>query len=174
MEFRLSSFDDTNEGFFSGFNNFLNLFGDISNASRGDTIVNDGSYWVKTSGKNNNNVFINYKGNTDDIICKIIISSNESYEYILNIRGYLKIDDTNAKIDFSYIVSPNTVNKYGFNSGTQLIKYIFSDANTLELSLAENSTYSLEIIARPFYGKINNLQIQFDTSDRSKNYLFLP
>jgi hypothetical protein len=172
MEFRVSNFTDITPGFFSGFNNFLSLFGDISNASKGDTIVNDGSYWVKTS--KNNNVFINYKGNADDIICKIVIRSNEAYEYILNIKGYLKIDDTNAKIDFSYIISPNTISKYGFNSGTQLIKYIFSDDNTLLLSLAENSTYGLEIIARPFYGKIDNLQIQFDTSDRTKYYIFLP
>ena len=175
MEFRVSNNTDIRPGFFSGFDNFLSLFGDISNASRGDTIVNDGSYWVKTRGNNNNNVFLNYKGNADDIICKILSKSNESYEYILYIKGYFKFDDNdNVKIDLSYIVSQNIVSKYGLNIGTQFVKYIFSDDNDLILLLAENSTYGLEIIVRPFYGKIEKLQIQFDTSDRLKNYIFLP
>lgn len=157
-------------GFFSSINSFINLFGDISKASKGDTLVNDGSFWIKSQKKN---VFINYKGVSGDIVCKIVPKNTEYYEYILNLKGFVKVDDLYVKVDLSYIVDPNGKYTNGFLSGVGLFDFIIID-NILTLTLKETCIYGLEIVSRPFSGKLDNLQIQFDTSDKTKYYTFIP
>jgi len=169
MDFRVVNYEIPN-GFFSTVNGFLSLFGDITKASKGDTLVSDGLTWVKSQKKN---VFINYKGVPGDIICKIVPKSTEYYEYILNLKGFVKLEDNSYfKVDFSYIVDPNGKYTNAFNSNADLFNFILID-NILSLTLKETCTYGLEIASRPFSGKLSNLQIQFDTSDKTKYYTFI-
>jgi hypothetical protein len=167
MDFKVINYET---GFFSSINSFINLFGDISKASKGDTLVSDGSIWIKSQKKN---VFINYKGISGDIVCKIVPKSTEYYEYILTLKGFVKIDDFYVKVDLSYIVDPNGKYTNGFISGASGFDFIISD-NILTITLKETCIYGLEIASRPFSGKLDNLQIQFDTSDKTKNYIFIP
>ena len=177
MDFTVRNYVDIQTGILSGINGFLNLFGDISNGATGDIIINDGAYWVKSSQKKTsyNNVFINYKGVTNDVICKVINKTNEAFEYILYVKGYLKLDNNdNIRIDFSFIISPNGRVSHGFSSGIDLFTYSFFENDIFIISLSQNSIYGLEFIARPFNGKADNLHIQFDISDKSKYYTYLP
>jgi hypothetical protein len=48
MDFKVINYET---GFFSSINSFINLFGDISKASKGDTLVSDGSIWIKSQKK---------------------------------------------------------------------------------------------------------------------------
>jgi hypothetical protein len=171
MDFKVVNYEIPN-GFFSSVNGFLSLFGDITKASKGDTLVSDGLTWVKSQKKN---VFINYKGVPDDIICKIVPNSTEHYEYILHLKGFVKNDDDGSylKVDLSYIVDPNGKYTNGFISGATAFDFIIND-NILTITLKEPCIYGLEIASRPFSGKLSNLQIQFDTSDKTKYYTFIP
>ncbi len=126
-----------------------------------------GKVWKK-------NVFIKYYGDIGHEICNIYIISRDPYEYILKIKGFLKDkkDLTNSRIDLSYIVSENSINKFGLNIGIFFINFNFIN-NRLHLSLLESSIYSLEIITQPFYGNTDSLTIEFDTSDREKYYSYI-
>ena len=174
MDFRVI---DTNGGDFFGISRFLNLFGDITNSSKGDTIVSNGSVWEKSKQRN---IFINHKGDTGDIVLKIINKSNPPIEYILNIKGYVKFNEEDIKIDLSYIVKSNVLEKGpGFNLGNGIFTYNISNNiinnisnHNLTVFLSETCIYSLEFKTFPYIGKIDNLQIQIDTTDKSK-YLCL-
>jgi hypothetical protein len=126
-----------------------------------------GKVWKK-------NVFINYYGGVGHEICNIYIISRDSYEYILKIKGFLKDknDLTNSRIDLSYIVSENSINKFGLNIGIFFINFIFIDSR-LYMYLNESSIYSLEITTQPFYGNTDNLTIEFDKSDPNKYYNYI-
>lgn len=126
-----------------------------------------GKVWKK-------NVFINYYGSVGHEICNIYIISRDSYEYILKIKGFLKDknDLTNSRIDLSYIVSENSINKFGLNIGIFFINFIFIDSR-LYMYLNESSIYSLEITTQPFYGNTDNLTIEFDKSDPNKYYNYI-
>lgn len=117
------------------------------------------------------NVFINYYGDIGHEICNIYVISRDSYEYILKIKGYIKDknDLTNSRVDLSYIVTENSVNRFGLNTGLFLINFRLTDKR-LFLSLVESSIYSLEFFINPFYGNIDDLSIEFDTSDQKKYY----
>lgn len=148
---------------------FISLFGNLSNASKGQTIKYDGTKWAPSSEKKN--VFINYYGDIGHEICNIYVISRDSYEYILKIKGYIKDknDLTNSRVDLSYIVTENSVNRFGLNTGLFLINFRLTDKR-LFLSLVESSIYSLEFFINPFYGNIDDLSIEFDTSDQKKYY----
>lgn len=126
-----------------------------------------GAIWKK-------NVFINYYGDIGHEICNIYIISRDPYEYILKIKGFLKDrnDLTNSRIDLSYIVGENYVNKFGLNTGLFLLDFNFIN-NRLYLSLLESSIYSLEITTQPFNGKTDSLTIEFDISDPKKYYSYI-
>ena len=126
-----------------------------------------GTFWKK-------NVFINYYGDIGHEICNIYVISRDFYEYILKIKGYIKDknDLTNSRVDLSYIVTENSVNRFGLNTGLFLIDFRLTDKK-LFLCLAESSIYSLEIITQPFYGNTDSLTIEFDKSDREKYYSYI-
>jgi len=127
---------------------------------------------VGTVGKKN--VFINYYGDIGHNICNIYVINTASYEYILKIKGYIKNknDLTNSRIDLSYIVTENSINKFGLNTGIFFIDFNLVNKK-LFLSLIESSVYSLEILTKPFYGNIDSLTIEFDTSDKEKIYKYI-
>ncbi len=120
------------------------------------------------------NVFINYYGDIGHNICNIYVINTASYEYILKIKGYIKNknDLTNSRIDLSYIVTENSINKFGLNTGIFFIDFNLVNKK-LFLSLIESSVYSLEILTKPFYGNIDSLTIEFDTSDKEKIYKYI-
>ena len=126
-----------------------------------------GKVWKK-------NVFIKYYGTIGHNICNIYVGSREPYEYILKIKGFIKDrnDLTNNRIDLSYIVTENSINRFGLNTGIFLIDFNFINGK-LCLSLIESSIYSLEIATKPFYGNTDSLTIEFDASDREKNYSYI-
>lgn len=177
MDFKV--IDTTNAADFFGINRFLNLFGDITNSSKGDIIVSNGSVWEKSRQRN---IFINHKGNANDIILKIINKSSPPIEYILNIKGYVKFNEEDLKVDLSYIVKSNLLEKgTGINVGHGILIYNISNNiinnisnHHLSVFLAETCIYSLEFKTFPYIGKIDNLQIQIDTTDKSKYFMFIP
>ena len=179
MDFRVIDIT-TNGGDFFGINRFLNLFGDITNSSKGDTIVSNGSVWEKSKQRN---IFINHQGDAGDIILKIINKSSPPIEYILNIKGYVKSnEEEDIKVDLSYIVKSNGLEKGpgGFTVGDELLTYNISNNiinnisnHNLTVFLSETCIYSLEFKTFPYIGKIDNLQIQIDTTDKSKYFMFI-
>ena len=120
------------------------------------------------------NVCINYYGNIGHEICNIYIISRDPYEYILKINGFLKDrnDLTNSRIDLSYIIGKNSINRFGLNTGLFLINFTLIN-NRLYLYLLESSIYSLEIRTQPFDGNTDSLTIEFDTSDPNKYYSYI-
>ena len=126
-----------------------------------------GKVWKK-------NVFIKYYGDNGHNICSIYVGNRDPYEYILKIKGYIKNrnDLTNSRIDLSYIVTENSINRFGLNTGVFFINFNFI-RDRLYLSLIESSIYSLEIATKPFYGNTHSLTIEFDASDREKYFSFI-
>ena len=170
--FKVANYDTIST---AAFVNFLRSFGDIYNSSKGDTLISDGTVWVKSTNKQN--VFINYKGNVGHNICQILPKPNPNssfYEFIVYVRGYLKVDNINYSIDISYHVSKNNVIQVGFNIGTIFFGYTLNN-NIFTLLLTENtSIYSLDIKTRIFVGQLNNLEIKVDMSDKTKTVNFFP
>ena len=117
------------------------------------------------------NYFINYYGEIDDIIAKIV--AKESGDYMLELSGFLKTDDgTKDRIDVKVIVDESNIYKEGLYTGLEDID-IKIENKILSIKLKSDCHYGLYIIVRPLTLSRDKITINFDKTDVNKYYLHI-